>query len=248
MKDNAVSYHIRSLADIFLPRTCVVCGSRLGAREHMLCLRCLSDIPLTRFWDQEHNAMADKYNERIQRDLKPGQSEAYSRAAALFYYRSGSDYREMTRALKYKGNLAEGKFAATLLGEKLAGSELFADVDAVIPVPLHWSRRFSRGYNQADVVGRELAAALGARLYTDVLVRCRHTRSQTRLSGEAKSANVRGAFALRKEAEGLVARHMLLVDDVFTTGSTLAECRRALREAFGAEVRISVATLGFVGD
>ena len=188
--------------------------------------------------------------------------EPYAFAAALFFYNADSGYRRIPWHLKYEGGLAAGRFFARMLGVRLAASPQFADVDVVIPVPLHWTRRWQRGYNQAEVIARELADVLGAELRTDILRRSRRTRSQVRLPLAAKSANVRGAFSLRRSAgilrempEGsaqntsiLRARHILLVDDTFTTGSTLNACRAVLRQAFPPPTRISVATLAYVSS
>jgi predicted amidophosphoribosyltransferase len=205
--------------------------------------------------------------------------ENYAYATALFFYRTDSGYSNISRQLKYHGDIPTGRCFGRMLGEKIAGAEHFADVDTVIPIPLHWTRKWSRGYNQAEIIAREVASALGAELRTDILERCRRTRTQTKLTIEGKAANVQGAFRVRPgiinsiwttdsnnalrpitncpprpcrnkaDAYGPAGpKHLLLVDDVFTTGSTLHACYAALREVFPPSVRISVATLAFVGE
>ncbi|HJJ68574.1 MAG TPA: phosphoribosyltransferase family protein, partial [Methanocorpusculum sp.] len=135
-----------------------------------------------------------------------------------------------------------------LLGDRLAESHLFSDVDAVVPVPLHWMRRWKRGYNQAEVIASGVARRLGVPMKNDILRRCRRTRTQTRLNIAEKRKNVTGAFDVSDKARSNEElKHLLIVDDVFTTGSTLMACFVALREVFPPSVRISVATLGFVG-
>ena len=132
----------------------------------------------------------------------------------------------------------------------LSASEESSPSLTVVPVPLHWTRRWQRGYNQAEVIGRELASALGAAFEPALLRRVRRTRTQTRLSATERAGNVSGAFKVSERAARRVLApglpEILLVDDVFTTGSTLAACYNALRKAFGDSVRISVATLAYV--
>ena len=280
-----------ALLDLAMPRRCIVCRRPLGLRERFICLDCQADFPYTSFWLLPHNPMADKFNARLQEDLDriapgvpvvsaapaappdsdspsaPGAGrEPYAYAAALFFYNADSDFRHIPWHLKYEGGLAAGRHFARMLGERLAAAPHFADVDVVVPVPLHWSRQWRRGYNQAEVIARELADVLGASLRTDILRRSRRTRSQVRLAPSAKADNVRGAFSLRLPAGysqnsrnlrempagcarkccNLRATHVLLVDDTFTTGSTLNACRAVLRQAFPLPTRISVATLAFV--
>ena len=232
---------LRAVADLALPRVCVVCGRPLILYEEHLCTCCRADLPLTWFWDLRHNPMSEAFNARIQDTLD--RYEPFSFATALFYY--SGPYRNITRALKYHRNFAAGRFFARMLGRKLA----FAPpIDLVVPVPLHWTRKLRRGYNQADIIARGIAAELAVPACCRLLVRRRSTRSQTRLSPEERRANVASAFAVRPGVlRRLHPHHILLVDDVFTTGATLLACHRALRAALGPEVIISVATLAYVG-
>lgn len=176
--------------------------------------------------------MADLLN-----SLTDGPEYAY--ATALFHYRN--EYCKITPALKYGRNFSLGRHFSSMLGEKLSESELFADVDCVIPIPLHWMRRWRRGYNQAEVIARKVKEFFpDARLDCRSLKRARRTRSQTKLSPSERAVNLEGAFRCVRPPVG---SHILLVDDVFTTGNTLASAIRVLRLCVGRDVRISVATL-----
>ena len=234
---------LRSLLDFLMPRVCLVCGRQLLDSERHLCSCCAADMPLTFFESQTRNPMADRLNGLLLEEDGVG----YLYACALFYYEEG--YADITQALKYKRNFAAGRFFARMLSSRLAGARHFADVDLVTCVPLHWTRRRSRGYNQAEIIAREVCRGLhGARFEPGLLKRVRRTRSQAHLSGERKALNVKGAFAVNMSVGHLEdVRHVLICDDVFTTGSTLAACCRALQQAMGPGVRISVATLAYAG-
>ena len=254
---------VRSLGDFLMPRVCVVCGRPLLVQERHLCVVCLFDLPFTYFWSMPHNPMADRFNGIIEAD-------EYIHAAALFYYSGG--YESITQALKYRRNFAVGRWAAGILGLRLRESGW--QIDAVCCVPLHWTRRWRRGYNQAEIIGRQIASRLGVPFLPRLLRRLRRTSAQTRLSGSARLSNVSGAFTVRQEilsqlfppegcgndspehasSEGKVERgsrppeplSILIVDDVFTTGSTLAACYKALRNEYGDGMTIAVATLAYV--
>ena len=287
-----------SVADLVLPRVCVVCGRTLLLRETHVCTACAADLPRTFFAGQRDNPMAVAFNALVERELAGVDTpsgacslpatQPFSYAAALFFYRGDSPYSLIPQALKYDRNFGAGRHFARMLGRELAGSPLFTDVDFVIPVPLHWLRRWRRGYNQAEVIARGIAEGFAdgfaadsdstraaIPVLTGVLRRVRRTRTQTRLDAAGRYGNVHSAFVAdcRRLASGLAAivsapefrtsapvspdhpGHLLLVDDVFTTGATLLACERALRyglaAAFGPEtasrIRISVATLAYVG-
>lgn len=253
---NIVQYGLKAVLDLLIPRRCIVCEKTLGTSEKHLCSECHDDIPHTYYWHRKFNPMADRFNALIQQTLseKPPHREYYAYAAALYFYRADSGYSEISRQLKYHGNIPAGRFFGQLLGKRLAQAEHFADVDVVIPIPLHWTRKWSRGYNQAEIIAQEVASVLGVDSRTDILERCRRTRSQTKLSIENKAANVQGAFRVKAHIarslspDAAELKHLLIIDDVFTTGSTALACYSALREVFPPSVRISIATLGFVGE
>lgn len=246
---------LRAAGEILLPRQCITCGRRLLLEEKHLCLECLADLPQTYFWTMSHNPMADRFNENIQKDIETdeddGLHERYAYAAALFFYHSEAQYRLIPYQIKYHGNIRAGRYFGRMLGNRLASSELFEDVDMVVPVPLHWTRKWKRGYNQAEVIAGAVAEALGAPMRTDLLRRRKRTTTQTRMEVEDKRKNVAEAFVSTPSLADIAAqdsiRHLLLIDDVFTTGATLHACFVALRTVLPASVRISVATLGFVG-
>ena len=282
----------RAARDILIPATCVVCGRTLLQHERHICLHCLADMPFTYHRLGGRNAMADAFNALIQRGLQrraaladdgawaaDGSTEAvsnlepYAPAAALFYYEG--DYANITQALKYGGNVALGRFFASLAAERVLGiadgpapdsrsspfrgSPPFSGAnvvlpglarrqsfDAVIPVPLHWRRRFSRGLNQAEVIAREIARHLDVPCRGDILRRRRSTHSQTTLGTDDRLSNVAGAFTARPKALSSLPEqsNLLLIDDVFTTGSTLYACREALLK-IRKDFNISILTLAF---
>lgn len=287
---------LAGLRDLFFERNCVVCGGALASGGHFVCRKCLSDIPLTYFWTYSENAMMDRLGKlAVERNRLDGVSyggpgdggPGYGRteagagtdrgchiynAAALFFYRHESPYCEIVRQFKYGRREDLGLWAARMLGGYLAGGGLYDDVRAVVPVPLHWFKRWRRGFNQAEIIARGVAERLGSRqvatddyvaagtpsgdaaaadtgcipVVADLLRRRRYTSTQTRRGAASRRQNIRGAFEVNPEAVARLkasgVRHLLLVDDVLTTGATLSESVRLLQDHF----TVSVATLGFV--
>jgi len=246
---------MRAIADLAVPRICVCCGRTLALHEEHICSDCLADLPRCRFGKLRLNPMSEALNALLQR-VDGDSYRPFSYALALFFYRG--NYRRITQALKYKRNFKAGSWAAGLLAEELRKSPFFQDVDLIVPVPLHWWRRWQRGYNQAGLIAAVLADELGIPIAKGLLSRRRATRSQTRLSKEGRYANVRTAFQVnRNKLQKFMSEngihHLLLLDDVFTTGATLAACSQALSGTIGTlspgqegKVRISVATLAAV--
>jgi predicted amidophosphoribosyltransferase len=194
---------IAAAIDLLLPRTCIVCGTRLLSSERHICLLCAGEMPLTRFWKQSHNLMSDRFNDIIQKNLINGKSatptschempeaadacpgycrEPYAYAAALFTYHAEAQFRFIPYNIKYKGDIRAGEYFGRMLGARLIPEEHWKDADIIIPVPLHWTRRFRRGYNQAEAIASGLASAMGIPVRNDILFRRKRTRTQTKLS------------------------------------------------------------------
>ncbi|MCC7302649.1 MAG: ComF family protein [Bacteroidia bacterium] len=214
---------------LVFPNVCPACNRALYHFEECLCTICLRTLPGTGFHLLPDNPVERMFMGRV--DLN---------AAAVYYrYRKGSRVQNMIHRLKYKGEKEIGRFLGRRYGRELLQSEQFRSADVIIPVPLHPARLRSRGFNQSEVFGSGLSEAMGKPLHTDWLLRKERTNTQTRKSRFHRWENTEGKFTLGKGAqEGC---HVLLVDDVITTGATLEACARALLQLRGS--RVSVAAM-----
>lgn len=223
-----------SLQRLFLPRHCAVCGCCLQEDEEVLCLKCNIGLPRTGY-----HLLPDNLMERALWGKVP-----LVRASAFFFYRKGGAYAHILHLMKYDGRkdiaLSMGRLAAA----ELMPSGFFDGVDVLLPVPLHPNRQRSRGYNQSERLARGLSAVTGIPVDEGSLVRDKNTESQTHKSAVERQDNVEGIFSLRRP-EAVAGKHILIVDDVFTTGATVSACAAALQGAEG--VRVSVLTLAMAG-
>ncbi len=217
---------------LFFPQSCPACGKALSEGEGRICLSCRYDMPLTGYARWHDNPVFKKFG-----GLVP-----VCEACSFFFFARKSPYREMIHDFKYRGHWNLSAYLGSLLGNALREGGLYGEVDLVMPVPLHPRRRLKRGYNQAEYLARAVAQALGRPLETRCLKRRVHnpSQAQTRERND-RWENVEGIFALRRK-DSLVGRHVLLVDDVLTTGATLISCAETLLKEV-PEVRVSIATL-----
>ena len=221
---------MNALLDLFYPRLCVVCGSRLHEGEQHLCLHCLQHLPRTQYHREESQPMEQLFR---------GKTEA-AFAIAFFTTSPRSEYRNVLHYIKYHDGKECARYLGRLYAEELSASGLLQKIDLLVPVPLHRSRLRRRGYNQSEWIARGIADATGIPVDTTSLLRQKANPSQTRLSLYERWLNTRSIFALREGCD-LQGRRLLLVDDIVTTGATLLACAETLQAA--APEKIAFLTL-----
>ena len=221
---------LNSLLRLFAPRHCVVCGTCLGDGEEVLCLECNMGLPRTNY-----HCQADNPVERAFWGKMP-----LVRATSYFFYRKGSDYCRILYQLKYEGRQDVGEAIGRMMAAELARSGFFEGVDVLLPVPLHPAKVRRRGYNQSECIARGVSAVTGIPVDCVSVVRTKGTESQTRQLPFLRWDNVEGIFTLR-DASAFRNRHVLIIDDVLTTGATTTACADALEGVEG--LRVSVLTL-----
>ncbi len=219
-----------SFLHLLFPRQCAVCGAPLQEGEEAICLKCNMDMPRTNYHVRKDNPV-----ERIFWGKFP-----LERATSCLFYHKGSDFRRILHQLKYGGRKDLGEVMGRFMAAELAASDFFHDIDVIVPVPLHPRKQRMRGYNQSECIARGVVAVTGIPCDVSSVIRKRHTETQIRKSAYERWENVSGIFRLR-HPERFVGKHVLLVDDVLTTGATTTACADAFREVEG--VRISVLTL-----
>lgn len=228
---------MRSFLDIIVPRTCSVCGRRLGLDENAICNVCLLHLPLTHFDANPYdNEMAKVFWGRIKH---------FEKAFAMIYHLSHSDSAHPIYKLKYGNKPDIGIDLGLFIGRILKESGFFDDIDAILPMPLAKKRLRQRGYNQSEMIATGLHDVSRLPVLHNVVRRISFNGSQTDKGRWDRALNVDNAFELIDDTK-IKGRHVLIVDDVVTTGATVCSLARQLETVDG--VRISVAAIGFAGN
>jgi ComF family protein len=217
---------------LIFPQVCAACGKLLFKNEEIICTKCLYKLPKTNFHRFADNPVMQIFWGRI---------ELHSAAAFLNFTKSGRVQR-LVHQLKYKSKTEVGILLGELYGVDLKNADLFKSVDVVIPVPLHWKKQKKRGFNQSEMFGRGIAKSMNAVLDTTSLIRNVDTATQTKKSKAERWKNVRDVFELTNPSN-IEGKHILLVDDVITTGATMEASASTLLTVSG--VKVSVATIAF---
>ena len=217
---------------LFFPHICAGCGSDVLGKDAVTCVACLEALPLTNF-----HLHAENPAEKIFRGRLP-----ITAASSLLYFSKDSLVQRLLHALKYRGQTRLGYLLGTMLGAALAASPLFETVELLVPLPLHASKEKKRGYNQAMILCEGISHAMGIPVCVQAVAKLSHTETQTHKNRIERWQNMEGRFVV-KAPDLIQHKHVLLIDDVMTTGATLEACGHEILQLPGTA--LSIATLAY---
>jgi len=223
---------LKDVFSIFFPEACLCCNDFLASGESVICLTCRHDLPLTNFSFEKDNLIEKSFYGRI----------PLENATSLFYFFKKGNVQHLIHELKYKNQQQTGTFIGDWLGDQLIDSHRFETVDCIIPVPLHPKKFKKRGYNQVTTFGESLAKKLDIPYYENILIRVSSTKTQTKKLRFDRWKNVQELFHVQNNF-ALENKHILLIDDVITTGATLEACYEALKKT--KNLKISIACMAY---
>jgi len=220
----------KDLESLFYPKLCLACSKEALAKNTDICVKCEEELKITNFTSLEDNELVERFWGRI--DVKYG--------FALYYFYKNATVQKLTHQLKYNNNSKIGIELGKRLGYELRETPLSA-IDMIVPVPLHPKKKFKRGYNQSSKISEGLSIVLRKPWTDEGLIRVENTDSQTKKTKMKRFENVKSAFEL-KRPDLLKGKHILLIDDIITTGATIESCALELLKLEG--VKVSIASIG----
>lgn len=218
------------IINLFFPKLCHACNTILKDNEIDICVGCRHELPVTNYHFERPETVKKIFYGRVQLEA----------ATALFYFYKKGRVQQLLHQLKYKGNEDIGRVFGNWLGAELQESPYFESIDIVIPVPIHLKKLKQRGYNQVALFAQQIAKALNVSYVDDVLLKSINTKTQVFQSREARFQSVAHSF-YAQNLNTVDNKHILLVDDIITTGATIEACALVLNPE--NKVRLSVATL-----
>lgn len=224
-----------SLFRLFFPRLCEGCSQPLLGQEDTLCIGCTAHLPLTEYHDIPDNDTALRFAGRV----------PFQYASSLAYFTAEGLLQHLLHELKYRDKQEIAIYLGRQFGYSLRDSGWIQEIDCIIPVPLHPKKEALRGFNQSYRIAEGMSDVLGIPISHNNLHRSRHTESQTKKSRTERVDNMKDVFAVRDE-QALAGRHVLLVDDVLTTGATMEACAQSLLLVPG--LKVSFGSIGIAMD
>lgn len=221
----------RAIRSLLLAEECIVCGNNISHNMHGICTMCRFNVPLTYFWRDKENPVYEKLSALV----------PIAEASAFIYYTDKSPWRSMIHSFKYRNAWRTALDMGRWYGAELKASGRYDDIDIIIPVPLHPLKRIRRGYNQSSYIADGISQSLGKRVLRRATRRTRNNPSQTHHRAHDRWGNVEALFSVTRPEE-LAGKHILIVDDVLTTGATMISLIQSILETV-PDCRISVATL-----
>lgn len=219
--------YFKDLLTLFYPRCCFACGKPLIKNEEYLCTECEVNLPMTDFHLVENNPVANQFFGKL----------GINAATSCYYFTKGGKVQHLIHQFKYKGYKEIGFYIGKSYGMKLKDLPLFRDLDFIIPIPLHPKREKARGYNQAEWFANGLSDSLSVPVNTKALKRVIVSETQTSKGRYRRWENVKEIFTIG-DTTGLEGRHILIVDDVITTGSTIESAGQVLSQISGVKISI----------
>lgn len=232
-----------ALLDLIIPRVCHVCGQKLIDSEDFICHSCIQKLPVTHYenyWTNKSGPNSDlnPFEQRFAGQLPLGHG------CAAFFYTRDSSLASLIHDFKYRGFSRLAVTLGRLGAATLKDSGLFAGVDILLPIPLHWRKQLKRGYNQTELIARGVSDITGIPVGKQLKAGKPH-RTQTSLTSEQRIANTKGIFSLQNPGS-LKGKHIMLIDDICTTGATLLSAGETVAMSLENDVKISLFTLGVV--
>jgi ComF family protein len=217
---------------LYFPKNCPACSRPLRLFGANICGRCSQNLPETHFFEAPGNPIEKIFYGRL----------PMSAGAAAWYFHKNSALQALLFQLKYKSNEDVGLFIGKQMGALLAASERFATIDALVPVPLHPQALSKRGYNQAALICEGISQVWHKPVLRSAIARTKHTNTQTKQSRAVRWDNMENAFSI-KDPTSIMGKHLLLIDDVITTGATIEACGKTLLSV--KDVQLSVAAAAY---
>jgi len=218
---------LRAFISLFYPKLCVICGNPLVADENYFCLGCFLKLPKTNYHLNPDNQASDRFAGKI----------PLVRGASYLYYNKGGIAQKLIAEIKYKGNRNLGEWMGILMAKEWFSCGFFQDVDYLVPVPLHPSKERKRGFNQAEMIAMGIAQVTGIQPDAKNVFRKKANTTQTKKGLFDRWKNTKDLFEVQNPAL-FKNKHILIVDDVLTTGSTLEAVAQSILKAEGVKISL----------